>query len=372
MANKAYKFRIYPNSEQKVLFAKTFGCVRLVYNYYLDRKIKQYQEDKSNVNYTQCANEMAELKKTKDFGFLKEVDSMSLQQSLRHLDTAFQNFFRSLKTGFPKFKSKKSSRKSYTTNCVNGNISIKNGCIKLPRIGLVKLKQHRIIPSDYKLKSVTISQNPSGKYYASVLFEYENQVQETKIQDFLGLDFSMHELYKDSNGNEPCYPGYYRQAEKRLKREQRKLSLMQKGSKNRDKQRTRVAKLHEKIANQRKDFLHKQSRQIANAYDCICIENLDMKAMSQALNFGKSVSDNGWGMFVTFLQYKLEEIGKRLVKVDKFFASSQICNICGYKNTATKNLSVRAWDCPECGTHHDRDVNAAINIRNEGMRIVNA
>lgn len=236
----------------------------------------------------------------------------------------------------------------------------------------MKLKQHRQISSDYKLKSVTISQTPSGKYYASVLFGYENQVQEQDLHNFLGLDFSMHELYKDSNGNEPAYPKYYRRAEKKLKREQRKLSLMRKGSENRNKQRKKVAKLHEKVANQRKDFLHKQSRQITNAYDCVCIENLDMKAMSQCLNFGKSVSDNGWGMFVNFLQYKLEESGKKLIKVDKFFASSQICNVCGYKNTAAKNLSIREWDCPDCGTHHDRDVNAAINIRNEAMRLVTA
>lgn len=370
MANKAYKFRIYPNAEQQILFAKTFGCVRLVYNYFLDRKIKQYETDKTTVTYTKCAKEMAEMKKTEAYSFLKEVDSISLQQSLRHLDTAFQNFFRSPKIGFPKCKSKKSNRKSYTTNFVNGNISIENGYIKLPKIGLVKLKQHRLIPSEYKLKSVTISQNRSGKYYASVLFAYENQVQERELQNFLGLDFSMHELYKDSNGNEPAYPRYYRQAEQQLKRAQRRLSLMQKGSKNREKQRIIVAKLHERVANQRKDFLHKQSRQIANVYDCVCVENLDMKAMSQALHFGKSVSDNGWGIFVTFLQYKLEEQGKRLVKIDKFFASSQICSCCGYKNAETKDLSVREWDCPACGVHHDRDVNAAINVRNEGMRIV--
>ena len=240
----------------------------------------------------------------------------------------------------------------------------------MPKIGQVRLKQHRSIPNEYKLKSVTVSQTPGGNYYASILFEYENQVQEKKLQSFLGLDFSMHELYRDSNGNEPAYPGYYRKAEKKLAKEQRKLSRMQKGSKNRDKQRIRVAKLHEKVSNQRKDFLHKQSRQITNA--CDCVEDLDMKAMSQSLNFGKSVMDNGWGMFTAFLKYKLEEQGKRLVKVDRFFASSQICNICGYKNPETKNLAVRAWDCPQCGKHHDRDVNAAINIRNEGMRLVTA
>lgn len=365
MVNKAYKFRIYPNQEQQILFAKTFGCVRFIYNRMLSDKIKYYEETKQKLN-----NTPAQYKK--EFEWLKEVDSLALANAQMNLQTAYNNFFRSPKVGFPKFKSKKSNRKSYTTNCVNGNISIENGQIKLPKIGLVKLKQHRMIPSSYRLKSVTVSQTPSGKYYASILFEYENQVQDKELYHFLGLDFSMHELYKDSDGNEPAYPRYYRQAEKRLKREQRKLSHMQKGSKNRDKQRRKVAILHEKVANQRKDFLHKQSKRIANSYDCVCIEDLDMKAMSQALHFGKSVSDNGWGMFVTFLQYKLEEMGKKLVKVDKFFASSQTCHVCGYKNIKTKNLSVRVWDCPECGTHHGRDVNAAINIKNEGMRIVNA
>ena len=361
--NKAYKFRIYPNTEQQIILAKTFGCVRFIYNQMLSDKINHYEETKQKLNNTPAQY------KSK-FPWLKEVDSLALANAQMNLQTAYNSFFRNPKIGFPKFKSKKSNRRSYTTNCVNGNISIDNGFLKLPKVGLVKLKQHRLILSNYKLKSVTISQTPSGKYYASVLFEYENQIQEQELHDFLGLDFSMHGLYKDSNGNEPAYPRYYRQAEERLKREQRKLTLMQKGSKNRSKQRIKVANLHEKVANQRKDFLHKQSRQIANAYDCVCIENLDMKAMSQSLNFGKSVADDGWGMFVTFLKYKLEETGKRLVKVNKFFASSQICNVCGYKNTATKNLSIRAWDCPECGAHHDRDINAAINIRNEGMRLV--
>ncbi len=370
--NKAYKFRIYPNKKQQILFAKTFGCVRLVYNYYLDKKIKLYTGSKTSLSYTNCAKDMAQLKHTDDYTFLTEVDSVALQQSLRHLDTAFTNFFENPKTGFPKFKSKHKNKKSYTTVCTNNNIALEKGCIKLPKIGLVKLKQHRQIPDDYILKSATISQTPSGKYYVSVLFEYDNQVQERHVQTVLGLDFSMHELYKDSDGNEPAYPRYYRQAEKKLAKEQRKLSKMQKGSNNRNKQRIKVAKLHEKVANQRKDFLHKQSRQIANAYDCVCIEDLNMQEMAQSLNFGKSVSDNGWGMFTTFLQYKLEDLGKQLIKVDKYFASSQICNVCGYKNTDTKDLSIRAWDCPDCGTHHDRDVNAAINIRNEGMRLISA
>ncbi len=244
------------------MLARTFGCVRFIYNRMLSDKIKYYEETKQKLN-----NTPAQYKK--EFEWLKEVDSLALANAQMNLQAAYNNFFRSPKVGFPKFKSKKSNRRSYTTNCVNGNILIENGYIKLPKVGLVKLKQHRLIPSGYKLKSVTVSQTPGGKYYVSVLFAYENQVQQIEPQTFIGLDFSMHELYKDSNGSEPQYPRYYRQAEKKLRRGQRKLSLMRKGSKNRDKQRIRVAKMHEKVANQRKDFLHKQSRQIANAYLCL-------------------------------------------------------------------------------------------------------
>lgn len=363
--NKAYKFRIYPNSEQCVMLAKTFGCVRFIYNKMLSDKISCFEATKQKLN-----NTPAQYKK--DFEWLKEVDSLALANAQMNLQAAYNNFFRDPNVGFPKFKSKKSNHRSYTTNCVNNNISLENSRLKLPKIGVVKCKQHRQIPDDYILKSVTVSQNPSGKYYASILYEYKKQIQVIEPQTFLGLDFSMHELYVDSNGSEPNYPRYYRQTEKKLAKAQRKLSLMQKGSNNRNKQRIKVAKLHEKIANQRKDFLHKQSKQITNAYDCVCIENLDIKAISGALCFGKSVSDNGWGMFTLFLQYKLEDAGKQLVKVDKFFPSSQMCSVCGLQNPATKNLSVREWTCPSCGTHHNRDVNAAINIRNEGMRIVSA
>ena len=352
------------------MLSKTFGCTRMVYNHYLDKRIKLYEEERITFGYTKCSNDLTVLKKEKEF--LKEVDSISLQQALRHLDTAFQNFFKQPKAGFPTFKSKKNHNNRYTTICVNNNIRLENGIITLPKIGKVKIRQHRSFSESCILKSVTVSQAPSGKYFVSILFEYENQVQKTEQQTFLGLDFSMHELYAASDGTSANYPRFYRQALKRLEKEQRKLSKMQNGSNNRNKQRIKVAKLHEKAANQRKDFLHKQSRQITNAYDCVCIEDLNMKAMAQSLNFGKSVSDNGWGMFTTFLQYKLEEAGKRLVKIDKFFESSQLCSVCGYQNPETKKLSVREWTCPCCQTHHDRDINAAVNIRNEGMRIASA
>ena len=363
--NKAYRFRIYPNNEQRTMFAKTFGCVRFIYNKMLGDKIEYYKEHKKMLK-----NTPAQYKK--EFEWLKEVDSLALANSQLNLESAYNNFFRDPKIGFPRFKSKKYDKNSYTTNCVNGNIVVCGNMIKLPKIGLVRLKLHRMIPSHYKLKSVTVIQNASGKYYASILFEYEKQVSNKMAYNILGLDFSMHGLYKDSNGEEAGYPRYYRKKEARLKKEQRKLSLMEKGSKNRDKQRRKLAKVHEKVANCRKDFLHKLSRKLANTYDCICIEDLNMKVMSQALNFGKSVCDNGWGMFTTFLKYKLEDMGKRLIKVDRFFASSKTCSGCGYKNEEVKNLAVRSWTCPNCGMYHDRDTNAAINIRNEGIRIANA
>lgn len=363
MANKAYKFRIYPDSEQKVLFARTFGCVRFIYNKMLSDKINYYHETKQKLN-----NTPAQYKS--EFEWLKEVDSLALCNAQQNLQKAFTNFFTNPRTGFPKFKSKRRSRKSYTTNCVGNNIILENGCLKLPKVGLVKLKQHRNIPENYKLKSVTISQTPSGKYYASILFEYESQVSERDLNKFLGLDFSMHELFVASDGTSADYPRFFRKSQQKLARECRKLSKCVIRSKNHAKQRIKVAKLYEKTANQRRDFLHKISRQIVNSCDCVCVEDLNMQTMAQTLNFGKSVNDNGWGMFVTFLQYKLSEMGKKLVKVGKFFASSQICSCCGYKNSETKNLSIRAWDCPQCGTHHNRDVNAAINIKNEGMRLV--
>ena len=363
--NKAYKYRIYPDEEQKNFINQTIGCARFIYNKMLEDKIKYYKE-----NEKMLINTPAQYKK--EFPFLKDADSLALANAQQNLQSAFKNFFENPKTGFPKFKSKHRSRKSYTTNNQKGTVAVENGYIKLPKAGNIKIKQHRAIPDGWKIKSATVSKSGSGNYYVSVLCEYEEEITEVKTDKYIGLDFSMHELYMDSEGNEPAYPGYYRLSEKKLKREQRKLSLMGKGSSNRNKQIRKLAKLHEKVANQRRDFLHKQSRQIANDYDCVCIENLDMKAMSKRMRFGKSVSDNGWGMFTVFLKYKLEESGKKLIKVDRFFASSQTCSCCGYKNPETKNLSVREWDCPECGTHHDRDINAAVNIRNEGMRIAMA
>ena len=360
--NKAFKFRIYPKTEQQIVIAKTFGCARFVYNRMLADRIQHYKETGKSLY-----NTPAQYKK--EFEWLKEVDSLALANAQLNLNKAYKNFFRDKAMGFPKFKSKKSNHRSYTTNCVNGNIKLERGTIKLPKLGTVKIKQHRDVPDEYKLKSVAVSRTPTGKYYASILYEYEHHVEPVEPELFVGLDYSMKELFVSSDGTSAEYPRYYRKSLAKLKREQKKLSNCEKGSHNRTKQRIKVAKLHEKVANQRKDFLHKSSRQITNAVDVVCIENLNMKGMSQALNFGKSVSDNGFGLFVSMLDYKLREQGKQVVKIDKWFPSSKKCSGCGEVKDALL-LSERQYHCEACGTTLNRDYNASLNIRNEGVRML--
>jgi putative transposase len=361
--NKAFKFRLYPNTEQRVLFAKTFGCCRYIYNRMLSDKIAYYEESKKNLKVTPASYKAEK-------PWLYEVDSLALANAQLHLESAYKSFFSNTHAGFPNFKSKHRGRDSYTTNLVNGNIALAGGYLKLPKLGKVKIKQHRAIPENYKLKSVTVSHTPTGKYFASILYEYDLDIQRVEPVEVVGLDFSMGGLYVDDKGFNPEYPRPYRSAQAKLAKEQRKLSRRKKGGSNYKKQKLKVARLHEHIANQRSDFLHKQSRRIANAYDAACIEDLDMKGMAQVMNFGKSVSDNGWGMFVTMLDYKLTEQGKRLVKVDRWFPSSKMCSNCG----AVKDelpLAERTYKC-DCGFVCDRDSNAAINIRNEGLRLISA
>lgn len=367
--HKAYRFRIYPNESQKVLLAKTFGCVRLVYNHYLDVKTRSYEENGKSPSYTECASDLVQLKKEKEF--LKEVDSIALQQSLRHLDTAYKNFFRDKKVGYPRFKSKKSHHHSYSTVCINSNIKLEDGKITLPKIGKVRIKQHRSIPENHQLKSATVSMTSTGKYYVSMLYEVEVDVSRVEIEKVIGLDYSMHDLFVASEENvqvDQKHLHHYRKSLERLVKEQRILSHRKKGSKRYEKQRKKVAKIHEKTANQRKDILHKSSRQIANAYDLVCVEDLNMKELSQVMNFGKTVTDNGWGMFVRLLDYKLEEMGKQLIRIDKWYPSSKKCHVCGHINEEL-TLNTREWECPICHSVHDRDQNAAKNIKKEGMRV---
>ena len=357
----AYKFRIYPNSIQEELINKTFGCTRFIWNRMLD-----------DYNHLHKINTPASYKK--DFAFLKEVDSLALSNVQLQLSSAIKNEYVS-KSGKPRFKSKKHSKRSYTTNCVNNNIQLLSHAIKLPKLGFVKCVVHREAPEDYKLKSVTVSCNSIKQYFVSILYEYDNQVQVCEDTKTIGLDYSMNHFYVDSHSHYEDMPHFFREQEERLVKEQRKLSRRYKKDANKQsaryyKQQYKVNKLHVKIANQRKDYLHKLSMRLINEYDMIKIEDLNMKGMSQALNFGKSVHDNGWGMFVRMLEYKAKSAGKRVEKVNKYYASSQICHVCGYRNRNTKDLSVREWKCPQCQTVHNRDVNAAINIRNYAIQRV--
>ena len=369
--NRAYRYRLYPNAEQKRLLAEFFGCSRLIYNHYLELKNSVYESEGRILSYAECAKDLTALKKTEEFGFLKKADSAALQQALRHLDAAFSNHFRNPSCfGLPNFKSKKRSKASYSTSNNGGTVRIEEGGLRLPKLGVVRMKKHRDVPDGWRLTSVTVSMTKSGEYYASLVFEFESQEPEDAPSGAVGLDFSAHDLFVDSEGGRAAFGRPYRKAEARLKKEQRRLSRKAKGSKNREKQRLRLAKAHEKVSNRRKDFLHKESRRLADSYGVVCVEDLNMRGMSRSLRLGKSVHDAGWGEFVRMLGYKLADRGGRLVKVGRFFPSSQTCSACGFKNPEVKALSVREWVCPACGRTHDRDVNAAVNVRNEGLRIL--
>lgn len=370
--NKAYKYRICPNLEQEILINKTFGCVRFVYNKMLANRKEIYEQFKDGKESLKKPKYLLPADFKKEFEWLKEVDSLALANAQLNLQTAYKNFFRDKSIGFPKFKSKHHDKKSYTTNNQGGTIRlIDSKTIRLPKLKDVRIKLHRQLPKEAVIKSATISKTPTGKYYISILVEYEACIKPVTPtpETVLGLDYSSKSLLVDSQANNADYPKFYRQAEAKLKKAQRKLSKRQKGSKNREKQRQKVAKLHEKVANQRKDFLHKLSRQIANAYSAIAIEDLNMRGMAQGLNLAKSTNDNGFGMLKTFLAYKLAEQGKRLVIIDKWYPSSKLCRFCNNENKEL-TLSDRVWTCSHCGAELDRDINAAINIKNEGCRLL--
>lgn len=377
MANKAVKYRIYPTTEQKIMFSKTFGCCRKVYNLMLADKIESYKATGKFAPVTPA-------KYKKDYPYLKEVDSLALANKQQDLQAAFHNTFsksRKKKNGFPKFKSAKHSRKSYTTNNQKGTVAIiDNGYIKLPKVGKVKAVIHRIPDDNWVVKSATVSQESDGKYYVSVLFEFdENENENTYIADktnAIGLDYASDGLYVDSNGNVGTNHKYYRESQDKLAKAQRKLSRMQgsrkgeKKSNNYWKQLRKVSKIHRRIANQRLDNLHKISTEIANQYDVVCVESLNMRSMSnKGFGNGKATMDNGYGMFLSMLEYKLSDRNKYLVKVDKWFPSSQICHCCGTLHPEMKDLSIRVMDC-DCGYHIDRDQNAALNILTEGLRLL--
>ena len=374
--NKAIKYRVCPTTKQSIMFAKTFGCCRKVYNLMLSDKIEGYKQTGRFPTVTPT-------KYKDDYPYLREVDSLALANKQMDLQEAFRNRFsksRKKNNGFPKFKSAKHSRKAYTTNNQKGTVAIiDNSYIKLPKIGKVKAVIHRIPDDSWIIKSATVSQESDGKYYISVLFEFDNAINPYVADktNAIGLDYASDGLYVDSNGNVGTNHKYYRENHKKLAKAQRKLSRMQGSKKHEDKstnyikQLRKVNKIHRHIANQRLDNLHKISTEIANQYDVVCVESLNMKSMSnKGFGNGKATLDNGYGMFLSMLEYKLFDRNKYLVKVDKWFPSSQICHCCGIRHSEMKNLQMRTMKC-ECGLVMNRDQNAAINILNEGLRILN-
>ena len=373
MANRAIKYRLYPTTEQCILFEKTFGCARKVYNLMLGDKIESYQKTGKFANVTPAMYK-------KDRPYLKEVDSLALANAQINLQKAFRNCFdktRKKKNGFPKFKSAKHSRRSYTTNNQNGTIAIAGNTIRLPKVGFVKAVIHRLPEDGWTLKSATISRDGDGKYYASVLFEYKQIVPSVPISNnAIGLDYASDGLYVDDQGNIGSNHKFFRESQEKLAKAQKKLSRMQ-GSKKGEaksnnylKQLRKVNKIHQHTANQRRDHLHKLSTEIANQYDVVCVESLNMKAMSnKGFGNGKATLDNGYGMFLDLLEYKLADRGKYFVRVDKWFPSSQICHCCHARHPEMKDLRIRTMVC-DCGTTIDRDQNAAINIKREGLRIL--
>ena len=365
MESTAYKYRIYPYEEQRHFFAVNFGCCRFVYGQALNWRTLAYNADGTSLSYEDTNLALTQTKKF--YPWLKEADSASLQMSLRDLDRAFTNFFEG-RADYPVFK-KKHSRQSYTTPMNGNSIKVTEDTVTLPKVGAVPYKQHRKIKPGGKLKSATVSKDPDGCYYISLTYEYPEPIHTSVVDSSksIGLDMSMEHFYVDSNGDTADVPHFYRLMEAKLAREQAKLSMMTKGSNNYNKQKHRIAKLHAKTKHQRSDILHKLSYNLVNAYDVICIEDLNMKAMSQGLNLGKSVHDLGWGMFVSMLEYKCKRYGKVLVKVDRSYPSSKTCHKCGHVNKDLK-LSDRAYICPECGNLIDRDWQAALNILDEGLR----
>ena len=374
MANKAIIYAIYPNNKQNEQCQKTFGCCRFVYNQMLTVHQNRHKSGEKHLSKISANTYCNQHLKT-DYPFLKEVDKFALTNAVYHLSGGYDRFFKHLGK-FPKYKNKHKARKSYTTNFTNGNIEIGNNYIKLPKLGKVKAKIHRAPDNNWKIKSATVAQNRDNTYQVAVLFEYDKTVCNVPVTDAvtIGLDYKSDGLYVDSNGKTADMPNYYRKSDEKLAKSQRKLKHMIIGSNNYNKQQKRIAKIHRHIANQRKDFLHKESTAIAKQYSCVCVEDLNMKAMSnKGFGNGKATLDNGYGMFLNMLCYKLQDRGGYFIKVDKFFPSSQLCHCCGFRNSKLKDLSIRRWDCPACGTKNiDRDINAAQNIKYEGLRLLSA
>lgn len=364
---KAYKFRIYPNHAQLEQINKTIGCTRFVYNHFLDQRIKAYNTEGRTLNYSACSALLTQLKN--ELQWLKEVDKFALQNSLRDLDKAYKNFFNG--SGFPRFKSKHKAKQAYRTNLTNGNIELdlSQQKIKLPKLGWLELhRSKKLAAIEGKLLNATVSKSKSGKYFVAVAYEVEIIKLPEPSNYAIGIDLGIKEFAVLSTGEIIANPQWLKSSAKKLSSSQRRLSKKQQGSKNREKARRKVAVQHEKVTNQRKDFLHKLSKRLIIENQVICLEGLNIKGMVKNRKLAKAISDAGWGIFGTFLSYKAKWYGRDMVEINTFFPSSKLCSNCKTTNPML-TLSDREWQCPNCGTIHHRDLNAAINILNEGLRL---
>ncbi len=371
MMYKSYQFRLYPNDKQIIMIQKTFGCTRLVYNYYLEKRKKEN---------TTCFDTIKDLPNLySEYPFLKEVDSCSLRCSLFDLDDAFKRYFHK-QTNYPKFKGKYSSKRSYRTNYITNNykekryenirVDLKRKVIILPKLKEVKIRGYRNLETlPGRIINATISENSSGKYYASVLVEVNHIVPKIIPKTIVGIDLGIKDVVITSDGEKVKNEKIIEKYEKRIKRKQRELSRREKGSSNYYKTKRKLAILFQKLKNARKHFIHQITKKLVLENDIVVSETLKAKEMIEEKKFSKYLTDVSLSEICRILEYKAKYYGKRYIQIDSYYPSSQECSRCGYKNEKVKDLSVRNWLCPECGSYHDRDINASMNILFEGIKM---